>query len=179
LNELNPDSENVEIYHVSSSPLEDFEKRGGWESYRSFALSESAANKLINDLGGSGYIYKLKVPKNDIAAVVDYDDPNISDYAYQEEILNEKPISVSQIEKVTKKEISPDQAPLSGARFMPGGYNPRYTRDDGSFDREAWLNDRRRAEAELRRRGLTRRDFVDDEEYERAIRDLLRGTRRG
>jgi len=71
-----------------------------------------------------------------------------------------------------------DQGPLSGARFMPG-YNPRYTRDDGSFDRDAWLNDRRRAEAELRRRGLSRRDFGSDDEYERAIRDLLREPRRG
>ena len=73
---------------------------------------------------------------------------------------------------------SVDRGPLSGAQFMPG-YNPRYTRDDGSFDREAWLNDRRRAEAELRRRGLSRRDFGSDDEYEQAIRDLLREPRRG
>lgn len=71
-----------------------------------------------------------------------------------------------------------DRGPLSGARFMPG-YNPRYTKDDGSFDREAWLNDRRRAEAELRRRGLSRRDFYDNDEYEQAIRDLLREPTRG
>jgi hypothetical protein len=68
-----------------------------------------------------------------------------------------------------------DRGPLSGTQFMPG-YNPRYTKDDGSFDRDAWLNDRRRAEAELRRRGVYKSD-LSEEEYENEVRALLREMR--
>jgi hypothetical protein len=63
---------------------------------------------------------------------------------------------------------------LSG-HFMPG-YNPRYTDDNGNFDRDAWLNDRRRAEAELRRRGVYKSD-LSEEDYENEVRALLREMR--
>lgn len=70
--------------------------------------------------------------------------------------------------------VAPSSA-KPGARFMPG-YNPRYTDDDGNFDRNAWLNDRRRAEAELRRRGYRRVDYSDTE-WDELIRWMLRETR--
>lgn len=69
-----------------------------------------------------------------------------------------------------------DRGPLSGASFMPG-YNPRYSNDDGSFNREAWLNDRRRAEELLRRRGVYR-SSVTEEEWEEMVRAEMRGVRR-
>jgi hypothetical protein len=73
-----------------------------------------------------------------------------------------------------------DQAPLSGtglgASFMPG-YNPRYTDEDGNFDREAWLADIKKGEEYLRRRGITRANTRKDI-YEQMLRDALRGPRR-
>ena len=72
---------------------------------------------------------------------------------------------------------TPIRANSSGKniQFMPG-YNPRYTDDDGNFDRDAWLNDRRRAEAILRQRGVYKSN-LSEEEYEQAIRALLREMR--
>ncbi len=61
-------------------------------------------------------------------------------------------------------------------QFMPG-YNPRYTDENGDFDREAWLDDRRRAEQLLRRRGVYR-SSVTEEEWEQLIRDAMREVRR-
>ena len=69
-----------------------------------------------------------------------------------------------------------DQGPLSGARFMPG-YNPRYTDDDGNFDRDAWLADVRKGEEYLRSRGITRANTEKDP-YEQMLREALRGPRR-
>jgi hypothetical protein len=69
-----------------------------------------------------------------------------------------------------------DQGPLSGARFMPG-YNPRYTDDDGNFDREAWLADIKKGEEYLRSRGITRANTKKDL-YEQMLREALRGPRR-
>jgi hypothetical protein len=72
-----------------------------------------------------------------------------------------------------------DQAPLSGARFMPG-YNPRYTDDDGNFDYGLYSEDRRKTIAYLRdRMGITRKDFPNEEEWKRAIRETMRDVIRG
>ncbi len=69
-----------------------------------------------------------------------------------------------------------DRGPLSKASYMPG-YNPRYSNDDGSFNRDAWLNDRRRAEEFLRRRGVYRSSSTEDE-WEEMVRDAMREVRR-
>jgi len=69
-----------------------------------------------------------------------------------------------------------DRGPLSEARFMPG-YNPRYTDDDGNFDREAWLRDIQKGEEYLRRRGITRAN-TEKNLYEQMLRETLRGPRR-
>jgi hypothetical protein len=72
-----------------------------------------------------------------------------------------------------------DQAPLSGARFMPG-YNPRYTDDDGNFDYGLYSEDKRKTIAYLRdRMGITRKDFPNDEEWKRTIRETMRDVIRG
>jgi hypothetical protein len=71
---------------------------------------------------------------------------------------------------------SVDRGPLSGARFMPG-YNPRYTDEDGNFDRDAWLRDIRKGEEYLRSRGITRANTEKDP-YEQMLREALRGPRR-
>jgi hypothetical protein len=72
-----------------------------------------------------------------------------------------------------------DQAPLSGARFMPG-YNPRYTDDDGNFDFGLYSEDKRKTIAYLRdRMGITRKDFPNDEEWKRTIRETMRDVIRG
>jgi hypothetical protein len=67
-----------------------------------------------------------------------------------------------------------DRGPLSGARFMPG-YNPRYTDDDGNFDYGLYSEDRRKTIAYLRdRMGITRKDFPNEEEWKRTIRETMR-----
>jgi hypothetical protein len=61
-----------------------------------------------------------------------------------------------------------------GAKFMPG-YNPRYTDDDGNFDYGLYSEDRRKTIAYLRdRMGITRKDFPNDEEWKRTIRETMR-----
>jgi hypothetical protein len=72
-----------------------------------------------------------------------------------------------------------DRGPLSGARFMPG-YNPRYTDDDGNFDFGLYSEDKRKTIAYLRdRMGITRKDFPDEEEWKRTIRETMRDVIRG
>jgi hypothetical protein len=73
---------------------------------------------------------------------------------------------------------TPIRANSSGknVRFMPG-YNPRYTDDDGNFDRDAWLADVRKGEEYLRSRGITRANTEKDP-YEQMLREALRGPRR-
>lgn len=92
------------------------------------------------------------------------------------------PLSSSEVDQSLAGVPAPvsDQAPLSGiglgASFMPG-YNPRYTDEDGNFDREAWLADIKKGEEYLRRRGITRANTRKDL-YEQMLRDALRGPRR-
>ena len=72
-----------------------------------------------------------------------------------------------------------DRGPLSGARFMPG-YNPRYTDDDGNFNFGLYSEDKRKTIAYLRdRMGITRKDFPNDEEWKRIIRETMRDVIRG
>jgi len=61
-------------------------------------------------------------------------------------------------------------------KFMPG-FNPRYSKEDGSFDREAWLDDRKAAEQLLNSRGIYRR-YSTPEDWEAMIREKLREIRR-
>lgn len=88
----------------------------------------------------------------------------------------------SQVDPGLTEVTAPDinRGPLSGASlgasFMPG-YNPRYTDDDGNFDREAWLRDIQKGEEYLRRRGITRAN-TEKNLYEQMLREALRGPRR-
>jgi hypothetical protein len=91
------------------------------------------------------------------------------------------PLSSSQVDQSLAGVTGPDadQGPLSGARFMPG-YNPRYTDDDGNFDYGLYSEDRRKTIAYLRdRMGITRKDFPNEEEWKRTIRETMRDVIRG
>jgi hypothetical protein len=91
------------------------------------------------------------------------------------------PLSSSQVDQSLAGVTGPDadQGPLSGARFMPG-YNPRYTDEDGNFDFGLYSEDKRKTIAYLRdRMGITRKDFPDEEEWKRTIRETMRDVIRG
>lgn len=92
LDEMSPDSDTVTLYHVSTS---DITKRDEFGEFRSLTTSSETADALRGELGDKSKIYVAQVPKSSIGIVVDYDDENIKDYAYQKEVLNDKPIPSS------------------------------------------------------------------------------------
>jgi hypothetical protein len=60
-------------------------------------------------------------------------------------------------------------------RAMPG-YNPRYSNPDGSFNRQSWIEERKKAETILLNRGIRKAD-ASPEEYEEMIKQVLRNPR--
>lgn len=117
LDRLAPDSDVVELYHVSSSPWRDQNKRGGFGPFRSFTYGKDAALRMLNeDMNGQGWVYTIRVPKDYIGVVVNYNDPNIKDMSWQKEVLNDKPIPLQavfgakQFRSAGKKRVSFEQA---------------------------------------------------------------------